>query len=582
MAAKINRASKAFTLTEMLVVISVVIILASMLVLCIDGLYTYAIRLQCQHRMEQIWHACLTYQTRERILPNAWDYDHGRPWYATLHAEGYLDNTAVYTCPSSDLPSSYGTGSSGSSPGSGRDDHEALLGALRWLAKTQNADGSWSRSNNSNNPAANTAGCLLAFLGAGRLDSDPEFGDVVRKAVDYLAQPSVIAWNGWVSNLVDNSWRGEYTQGLYLMAMSDAAQYLTSTEYKDKARAKAQLALTYLLNYHPPTGGYAYDAGVDPGGPSVDTSMTTWVAQGFAQAYSAGLDFENTNPPPNPDHISRALIWAERVTIDLGTQAMCHYRPNHMNLGWISDKNVTAAVLAARLLLGQAPTDEHCVEMARWIFAANNGQTMLDFTQSGNRLYALYYTTIAMRLMGDSSERAWWTEWEAHFLPVLLNTKANGGLDGNGKETFYWTTAADANYGGELGNPLCTALSCLSLEVSLGQNIAGSKWNTSTSGAHSYGYNKLIANDENGRRKPAGDTIVLMDYLRDGIDYQDPIDYIVPRHDGKANVMFADGHCEALAVEDLIEERPNNPDKYRIKRQWLTLEAGSEGHLDED
>jgi hypothetical protein len=61
----------------------------------------------------------------------------------------------------------------------------AVMRSLRWLRETQNADGSWSTDQDPK--AVGTALSVLAFLSHGETPASPEFGDSVRKALEYLA-----------------------------------------------------------------------------------------------------------------------------------------------------------------------------------------------------------------------------------------------------------------------------------------------------------------------------------------------------------------------------------------------------------
>jgi prepilin-type processing-associated H-X9-DG protein len=85
---------------------------------------------------------------------------------------------------------------------------------------------------------------------------------------------------------------------------------------------------------------------------------------------------------------------------------------------------------------------------------------------------------------------------------------------------------------------------CLNVAQWLGQYREG----TST-----YGYNNRVGRTARG---PSADTVLLMDYCdweidRDGSPPDHDETFIAPRHGGRANVMFVDGHVRALRVEDI-------------------------------
>src|SRR5205814_1264019 len=62
---------------------------------------------------------------------------------------------------------------------------EATARALEWLAKQQNADGSWSDTRYPNNTAI-TAYAMLAFLSQGHVPGQGKFGPEVAKGARYL------------------------------------------------------------------------------------------------------------------------------------------------------------------------------------------------------------------------------------------------------------------------------------------------------------------------------------------------------------------------------------------------------------
>ena len=166
----------AFTLTELLVVMSVVIILLSMLIVGVEGIFVYAGRMQCQHHMEQTWKACLMYQNDNRALPFVWDVDardrQGAPWYFVLATRKYVNDESLLRCPSSDIVSQFGSAAVQILPGLEPENADALEDTLRWLAaqqiKTGTNRGMWARNGDAGYDQTATALCILAFLGAGK------------------------------------------------------------------------------------------------------------------------------------------------------------------------------------------------------------------------------------------------------------------------------------------------------------------------------------------------------------------------------------------------------------------------------
>jgi hypothetical protein len=69
--------------------------------------------------------------------------------------------------------------------GGKKESEEAVMRGLRWLAKSQNGDGSWAKGTKTY-IAAMTGFGLLSFLGHGETPVSSEFGPTVQKALDWL------------------------------------------------------------------------------------------------------------------------------------------------------------------------------------------------------------------------------------------------------------------------------------------------------------------------------------------------------------------------------------------------------------
>ena len=156
---------RAFTLTELLVVMAVIIILLSILVVSIDGFYAWAMQLRCQHHMEEIWKACEMYASKNHSwLPAAWDYTQARVWYDTLVQGEYLDNIAAVQCPLAEIQVSATSGSVVTyMPEQNR---TAIDKALQWFKNNQAANGSWVNPSSGGTPGT-TALVLMTYLGFG-------------------------------------------------------------------------------------------------------------------------------------------------------------------------------------------------------------------------------------------------------------------------------------------------------------------------------------------------------------------------------------------------------------------------------
>ena len=645
MIADANRAGKGFTLTELLVVMSIIIILLSMLVVCVDGIFVYVTRMQCQHRMEQLWTACVMYSNKNRILPGAWDFDNGRPWYAMLVASGYLDNFGVCTCPSSDIASTYGEGTSIVSGPIPEERQRALAKCLNWMKANQKPDGAigYIPGESSAFPqlkddAGLTGLGLLAFLGYGRWTSDPQYGDTVEQALMYL-----------INRLQPDGRIGDidciaYHQSVVVMALSDAYAMMGDITPADASKPlgdAAQDAFDFLLSIRGERWGDASIGHFEEtwsavwGGITMpyDASVSAWGHQAIGSAKNAsiypstsGVTWDSIDAVSDTffarcirvnrgqcqsGHLSvprpaSGTCWCGQPVSPLTDSYYTCYRFDPFsasNEGWEawgdrgggvgSYERMTAANLTCRLILGhglgQDPSDpadrtysnaENAFNQMAWLTQGNKHINYAKRSGGGYDLYYIYYMTLAMFAAGVD----YWDEWLNGnssgfdgFVPYLLAGMTNDGpQDVEEPKGYFWDGLYTFDQHEVGARVFPTALGAICLDASVGNYVRGSKFNTSVAGVHSYGYNKLIANDENRRRTPAGDTIVLIDYMRSAIDPADPTSYIAPRHGGKVNVFFGDGHTKALTFDELTEEDPDSPGVHRIKSHMLSLQGGSD------
>jgi len=110
---RIAGTTRAFSLTELLVVITIILILMTLLVVGIEQIYGRAIMTKCQHRLEQIGHSIQMYSSQSHgMLPRSWDMYTGNLWYQTL-GNTYLDNWNVLACPSVGEPPELAAGGGG-------------------------------------------------------------------------------------------------------------------------------------------------------------------------------------------------------------------------------------------------------------------------------------------------------------------------------------------------------------------------------------------------------------------------------------------------------------------------------------
>ncbi len=164
---------------------------------------------------------------------------------------------------------------------------DQVVAALRWLQKTQKADGSW---NAQGKPVAMTGLALLAYLGHCETPASPEFGETVQKAIVYLINKSQANEGKLGSNLADRSWCYEHPIATYALAEA----YTLCKEFKISIPNLEETVITagnfIMRNQHENGGwGYAYAVSEDA---HVDTSVTCWQLQALKACKMTKLEFE--------------------------------------------------------------------------------------------------------------------------------------------------------------------------------------------------------------------------------------------------------------------------------------------------
>jgi hypothetical protein len=164
----------------------------------------------------------------------------------------------------------------------------AVMAALRWLKKNQNADGSWNKVK-----PAMTALALLSFLAHGERPGAqyPEFGETVKKALDYLI--STQRPDGRFTNSDGN----EYAMPMAAYALCEAYGMTSNPDVKEAAGK----AIEVLITGQNVSGGWDYK--VKPAERN-DTSFMGWCAQALKAAHLSNV---YTNKPALEVALKNAL-----------------------------------------------------------------------------------------------------------------------------------------------------------------------------------------------------------------------------------------------------------------------------------
>ena len=151
----------------------------------------------------------------------------------------------------------------------------AVLKALRWLKLHQNSDGSWPGVK----PAA-TGLAVLTYLAHGETPTSPEFGDTVKRALNFLI--GAVHDRGGKA-VVAGSDGNEYAFLIATYALCEAYGMTTNPEILPVA----EKCLNRIIKGQSPTGGWDYK--INRSSTRDDLSFAGWALQAIKAGKMAGL-----------------------------------------------------------------------------------------------------------------------------------------------------------------------------------------------------------------------------------------------------------------------------------------------------
>jgi hypothetical protein len=265
---------------------------------------------------------------------------------------------------------------------------KAVVAALKWLAATQNPDGSWGTQFK----GAMTGLALLAFLGHCETPTSGQFQQTVRKAIDYL----VGLGGGKLATSSGNPWA--YEHGIATYALAEA--YTMTRE--EPIIPVLQRAVGVIVGGQSDEGGWVYGYN----SADIDMSVTGWQVQALRAAQLTGL---------NIGGVEEAIVKAAKGIREMAA-ADGHFKYRHRGTGG-GRKTLTGAGLLSLLYLKEGSSQE-----------VRNGFKALLEAYDGDRydtaaFYAWYYNTQACFQRGDPV----WSKWRRIFQKELLRSQLPSG-----------------------------------------------------------------------------------------------------------------------------------------------------------
>ncbi len=331
------------------------------------------------------------------------------------------------------------------------------MSALRWLARHQNPDGSWSvagytrqckttcapNPGNADFDGGVTSLSLLAFLGAGytHLSKDTydgiSWGDTVRKSLQWLMAHQDA--EGCVGPRTAE--KHMYNHAIGALALAEAYGMTGSRLFQEPA----QRAIDFLVRARNPGKGWRYGAQSGDN----DTSVTGWAVMALKSAEDSALPFPRTA-------WLDARTWLEEVTDEATGRAGYTHKGTgkifipDQNEGFDDHEALTAMAVMCRIFMDRKKPGG--VELLlrdppRW------DGTAIDF-------YYWYCASLAL-FQFDGPSGAKWKSWNEPMKNALVknqNPSSTGCRAGSWEPVDRWS--------GEGGRVYATAINALTLEVS--------------------------------------------------------------------------------------------------------------------
>ena len=275
---------------------------------------------------------------------------------------------------------------------------EAVLKGLKWLQKTQNADGSWSTEHR----PAMTGFALLCFLGHGELPTSPEFGPCVQKGVDWMVQQGT-QYQGRLS-MTKDGWgggnHGVYEHGIAAYALGE---YYSLTKDERVAELFKQ-AIGYIVQGQGPDGGWMYSFNKSKS----DTSVSGWQIQALKAAHLTGLGIAGVD-----EALDKAMLNLKRVQGDAGGFG---YRDPE-------DRYSLTGVGVLCTYFWKQKKDNSVQEGIEFIIKKSKGDMPIQYKGEKADLYAWYYHTQACLMYGGSA----WSTWNRLFQDEIADAQSPDG-----------------------------------------------------------------------------------------------------------------------------------------------------------
>ncbi len=287
-----------------------------------------------------------------------------------------------------------------------------IRGSLKWLASKQNANGSWSSEQGQEHQVAMTGYVLIAFMAAGQLPDEGEYGANVTKGMNFLV--NCVQRDGFIQF---GNGTNMYGHGVATIALAE----LYGQTKDPRLKAKLDLAVKLIINCQNSAGGWRYPPRVC----DADISVTVLQVVALRAAKNSGLDVPQTT-------IDNAVKYV-RSCYDEQSGGFT-YQPHNKSPGFAR----TAAAIYSLQVCGEY--DDPRVRTGSKYLAGNREKDRQWFT------YGNFYAAPAQYMIGGET----WKNWYEWIDKTLLGAAQKQG------DMIFWEPRFDGGRG--VGRLYCTAV----------------------------------------------------------------------------------------------------------------------------
>jgi len=280
----------------------------------------------------------------------------------------------------------------------------AVKKALKYLAESQNADGSWGDSRYSSDVGI-VGLCALAFMAAGHQPDRGPHGGVLRRATDYLAKHS--QRSGLIHNPNASAGPPMYGHGFATLALAELYGMTRRADLRDKL----ENAVALILRTQNSEGGWRYQPRVA----DADISVVVCQVMALRAAANAGIRVPK-------ETTSRAVEYVKRCQ----NNADGGYSYMPANRG--SNQARTGAGVLCLIVMGERNAEE-CKRGLEYLMGKQPG------SRDGHMFYAFYYCTQATYQAGGK----YWTYWYPKVADYLISNQRSDGSWYDGPGNSYGT-----------------------------------------------------------------------------------------------------------------------------------------------